>query len=173
MSEPFYAEVRMLPYTYAPRDWAKCDGALMKVADNPALFSLLGTTYGGDGRITMGLPNLKGRAPLGAGTGPGLTRRNLGSRGGQDTVVLKVQNLPAHSHLLYGIKENPSVSAEPEGFFIGKSRDKVFKQDPNLSTTMSSGAVGAAGGNYGHDNRQPFLVLQFCIALEGIYPPRN
>lgn len=180
MSEPFIAEVRMLPYTFAPRNWAKCDGALLQISQNTALFSIIGTTYGGDGRTTMGLPNLQGRAPMHQGWGPGLTRRELGQAGGESTVTLTDASIPGHTHQLRGKENNPnSASAyNPQNNTLGKVRfpqspDFAYKAALSNPVSLNAASLPVTSGGQGHNNMQPYLGVQFCIALQGIYPTRS
>lgn len=165
MAEPFIGEIRLFGITYAPRGWADCNGQLLDIATNTALFSLLGTTYGGDGRTTFGLPDLRGRAPLHAGTGAGLTPRPLGSRGGEETTTLTVGNLPPHTHAgpvaTDRTTNRPGGSAPAVGGHYGASAD-------------TTGAVGGSTGDGdAFDNMPPFTTVRFCIALVGIFPSRS
>jgi len=174
MSEPFLGEIRMFGGNFAPRGWAFCDGQLLAIAQNTALFSLLGTTYGGDGRTTFGLPDLRGRAPIHEGSGPGLSNYPLGSKGGSETTTLTVQNLPSHNHV--------ARAAGP----AGNSNDaigNVWADDAGVSSatyssaaatgSMRGDAIGNTGGNQSFSNVQPYLAVSFIIALQGVYPSRN
>jgi microcystin-dependent protein len=174
MSEPFIAEIRIFAGTFAPRNWAFCNGQLLQISQNTALFSLVGTTYGGDGRTTFGLPNLQGRAAMHWGSGSGLTTRSIGASGGAETVTLTSAHLPAHSHAL-GVnqtsaanQDDPSSTAVP-GTTVGAN---VYGGASNL-VPMATDALGAAGGGQSHTNMQPFLVLNFIIAIAGTFPSRN
>lgn len=177
MSEPFIAEVRIWANTYAPRGWSMCDGQLLQIAQNTALFSLVGTAYGGDGRTTFGLPNLKGRAPMHWGTGPGLTPRPYGASGGIPAVVLAENQLPRHTHTISGqlaagdTNEPSNKHLAVDGF--PNERIRNLKTNPTGTTTMSASMLKNAGGGLSHENRQPFLALNFCIATVGLYPSRN
>ena len=168
--EPFVGELRLFGFDWAPRQWARCDGQLMTISSNTALFSLLGTTYGGDGRNTFALPDLRGRLPMGHGAGPGLSQYAPGQIGGQEQVTLQPQQLPPHNHDVSAASsatgKNPS-NALPAVTSAGSSYGTV----PDLS--MSPTMVHGGGNGQPHENRQPYLVLNWCIALEGIYPSRN
>jgi microcystin-dependent protein len=176
MSEPFIAEIRILSFNFAPRGWAFCDGQLLPIANNTALFSLIGTTYGGDGRTTTALPNLQSRSPMHPGRGPGLTARRLGQKVGTETVTLTEAQIPNHSHSLWVTKDPPSTG-NPAGLFPTKHLDDakgdIYKENPSLNATFASAAVATSGGSQAHENMQPFLTLNFCIALQGLYPSRG
>lgn len=174
MSEPFIAEIRIFAGNFAPRSWAFCDGQLLPIAQNTALFSLIGTTYGGDGRTTTALPNLKGRAPMHPGRGPGLTNRNLGQAGGVEEVVLNETQIPSHTHTLHaGGNTAAGVVAAPAGNTIGFAASAMgYATSANL-TSMSSSSLANSGGSQGHNNMQPFLTINFIIALQGLYPSRS
>ena len=175
MTDPFIAEIRILGANFAPRGWAFCDGQLMAISQNTALFSLLGTTYGGDGRTTFGLPDLRGRAPLGPGQGPGLSLRDLGESGGSTTVTLLTSEVPAHTHAMrahgadFGDVNAPSPSVIP-----ARSQGAVVYRPPDANPLVAAapGSVGPVGGSQPHNNMQPYLTLTFCIALQGIFPAR-
>ena len=171
MSDPFVAEIRIFAGNFAPRGWAFCNGQVMPIAQNTALFSLLGTTYGGNGQNTFALPDLQGRFPMMPGQGPGLSLRDLGDQGRSATVTLLPSEIPKHGHALQataaGTPGTPSgavIAAATGGPLVyGAPGDPVPMADPTL---------GAAGSNQPHPNRQPYLALSFIIALQGIYPPR-
>jgi microcystin-dependent protein len=172
MSEPFVGEIRMFAGNFAPRGWAFCDGQLLAVSQNDALFSLLVTTYGGDGRSTFGLPDLRGRIPIHAGTGPGLSPRRLGSKSGAETVTVTVNQLPSHSHPLQASTDiartpNPATNVPATSTVV----DGYINEPP--SESMASSAVGSVGGSQSHTNLMPFLCVHFIIALFGIYPSQN
>jgi len=171
MSEPFVGEIRMFAGNFAPRGWAFCDGQLLAVSQNDALFSLLGTIYGGDGRTTFGLPDLRGRIPIHAGHGPGLSPRRLGSKSGAEKVTLTVNQLPSHSHPLQGTSAT-ATSTDPVGNApAGGSADYL---SPRLTpVAMAAQAVTATGGSRSHTNLMPFLCVHFIISLVGIYPSRH
>ncbi|WP_286265891.1 phage tail protein [Thalassotalea atypica] len=169
MSEPFIAEIRIFAGNFAPRSWAFCDGQLLPVAQNTALFSLIGTTYGGDGRTTTALPNLQGRAPMHPGRGPGLTARRLGERIGTNDVTLTTNQLPPHSHTLNSF---PTASATSPSAAVGIGAAPMYASDTDV-TNMAVGTLENAGGNQPHNNMQPFLGMYFIIALQGLYPSRS
>lgn len=177
MSEPFIAEIQMLPYTFPPRYWAWCHGQTINIGENTALYALIGTLYGGDGRVTMGLPNLKGRVPMHTGQGPGLLPRDTGEFGGTPEVTILSSQISPHTHELSGVNK-PGSTNQPTGkmlaldtaagnnfFFMNKTAT------PNVD--MASTTLSNAGGTQGHENRQPYLAVNFCIALDGVFPPRN
>jgi microcystin-dependent protein len=163
----------MFAGNFAPRGWAFCDGQLLAISSNSALFSILGTTYGGDGRVTFGLPDLRGRAPIHAGgsQGPGLSRRRLGEKGGSENVTLAVQQLPPHNHKL---KADEAVANQvtPEGNVLAsKNRTKLYSDGP-ANKDMGASSIGNAGGGQAHPNMQPYLGINYIICLQGIYPSR-
>jgi len=172
MSEPFIAEIRIFGFNFAPRGWAFCNGQLLPVAQNTALFSLVGTTYGGDGRTTFGLPNLQGRAPMHPGRGPGLTARRLGQSGGTETVTLTEAQMPAHTHKM-SCNSNDANSQSAAGGFLATEIGPAQMYATTGAASMASDAVGTTGGGQAHTNPQPFLSVNFCIALMGLYPPRS
>ncbi len=171
MSEPFLGEIRMVGFNFAPVGWALCNGQIMSIAQNTALFSLLGTTYGGNGQSTFALPNLQSSVPIHAGQGPGLSPYVLGQTGGSEAVVLNLNQLPSHGHSI--ACNTAGGSANPSGNFLGNTSvpEKMYAATSNA--TMSPTAVTPSGGNQPHENRQPFLVVNFIIALQGIFPSRN
>lgn len=171
MSEPFVAEVRMWALNFAPRGWAFCNGALLPIAQNTALFSLVGTTYGGDGRTTLGLPNLEGRVAMHPGSGPGLTPRQLGETGGSTTVALTAGNVPSHTHTAQGVDED-ATSTVPTGRYFAVAEGDTYHAG-GTSVAMDANAVGVTGNGQAHDNMQPHLGINFCIALTGVYPSRS
>lgn len=173
MSNPFLAEIRIFAGNFAPKGWALCDGQLMSISQNTALFSLLGTTYGGDGKSTFGLPNLQGRAPMHPGQGPGLSDHVIGETSGSQTVTLSQSEMPAHNHTA-NCNAGMGDQYAPTGFFwatdAGGNNEYASTSDGKV---MATGAVAPAGGNLPHNNLQPYLVLNFIIALQGIFPARN
>lgn len=174
MADPFVAEIRIFPFNFAPKGWAFCDGQLMPLSQNTALFSLLGTTYGGNGKSNFALPDLQGRAPMHPGQGPGLSLHDLGETGGNDTVTLIESEIPSHSHSL-GAQSTPlGGSAIPAGNVLSRpaSGNLYATTNPQL-VPMSSQALATAGGNQPHNNMQPYLTFYFCIALQGVFPPRT
>ena len=174
MSEPFIGEIRMFAGNFAPRGWALCDGQLLAVSQNDALFSLLGTIYGGDGRTTFGLPDLRGRLPMHAGTGPGLSNRRLGAKTGTENVTLTVNQLPSHSHGLgYCSARADATGPVGNNLAASASGDRQFAGSGATLTDMNVNAVANAGGSGQHPNVPPFLCIHFIIALVGIYPSRS
>lgn len=172
MSDPFVAEIRVLPYNFAPNGWASCDGQLIPISQNTALFSLLGTTYGGNGRTTFALPDLRGSFAMGTGPGPGLSPRDLGQPVGQATVSLLASEMPGHTHALMAGSTPGSTS--PAGNVMAPSANGAsIYRAPGAVAPMAGTAISAAGGSQPHENRQPYLALTFCIALQGIFPPRS
>ena len=175
MSEPFVGEIRMFAGNYAPQGWAFCDGQLLAVSQNEALFSLLGTIYGGDGRTTFGLPDLRGRTPIHAGAGPGLSSRNLGTKGGAEKVTVTTNQLPSHTHAPQATVAAASDRQPlPNKMFAGSLVDAYTSEGTSGSlVNFASAAVANTGGSQAHSNIQPFLCVNFIIALFGIYPSRN
>jgi microcystin-dependent protein len=169
MSEPFVAEIRIFPYTFAPKGWAFCNGQLLPLSQNTALFSLLGTFYGGDGKSTFALPNLQGSAPMHAAQGPGLSQRFLGESGGSETVTLLTSEMPFHNHI-YSQSVRAADNLNPVGLGIGTGTAVYLAATPN--TPMNPVALTPAGSSFPHNNMQPYLTLQFCIALQGVFPAR-
>ena len=171
MSEPFVGEIRMFAGNFAPRGWAFCDGQLLAVSQNDALFSLLGTIYGGDGRTTFGLPDMRGRLPVHAGTGPGLSPRRLGAKGGAESVTLTVNQLPSHTHQMQASSQ-PASSALPENSVLAQTDSPFYGADSPF-VNMNTAEISAVGGSRSHTNLMPFLCVNFIIALVGIYPSRH
>lgn len=172
MSEPFVGEIRMFAGNFAPRGWAFCDGQLLAVSQNDALFSLLGTIYGGDGRTTFGLPDMRGRIPIHAGQGPGLSNRRLGAKGGAESVTLTVNQLPSHRHD-WRASTQPANSLTPVGNVMGQTQADVYIDEFDEAQNMSTSAVSNVGGSRSHTNLMPSLCINFIVALFGIYPSRN
>jgi microcystin-dependent protein len=175
MSDPFLGEIRVFGFNFAPRNWALCNGQLVSIAQNTALFSLLGTNYGGDGRTTFGLPNLQGRAPMFWGQGPGLTNRVIGEASGSTTVTLLTSQMPAHTHVPQASSANGTANT-PAGNVWAKGaagRGSVLAFNTTPDVTMNAAAVGVAGGGGPHNNMPPYLAVNFCIALAGVFPSRN
>ena len=174
MSDPFVAEIRIFAGNFAPKGWALCDGQLLPISQNTALFSLLGTTYGGDGKSTFALPNLQGSAPMQQGQGPGLSLRDLGEQGGEQAVTLLQTEMPSHTH---GVNANsggagfPSPVGNVWASLPGRTPPPLFKSTNN--TLMSPFGTSIAGGSLPHNNMPPFLGLTFIIALQGIFPARS
>ncbi len=172
--DPFVAEIRIFPFNFAPKGWAWCDGQLLPLSQNTALFSLLGTTYGGDGKSNFALPDLQGRSPMHPGQGPGLSLHDLGETGGSETVTLLESEIPSHSHTLRGDR-NVSESPDPAQNTLGRgSSINAYQNIINQNlVSMAPEALAPAGGDQPHNNMQPYLTFYFCIALQGVYPPRT
>ena len=171
--EPFIGEIRMFGGNYAPRQWAFCDGQLLAVSQNDALFSLLGTIYGGDGRTTFGLPDLRGRVPINFGQGGGLTPRPIGVRYGVETVPLSLDQIPPHNHPLRASR-NQASSTEPVGRVLGKQETLFYHAfESGRVTNFSPATVGNTGADVAHNNMMPSLCVNFIISLSGTYPSRN
>lgn len=173
MSEPFIAEIRIFAGTFAPRGWAFCNGQLLPIAQNTALFSLIGTTYGGDGRTTTALPNLEGRAPMHPGRGPGLTTRRLGELGGTETVTLTEAQMPNHNHTVWATDEAAEETAPSNTTAFGRARGGAPYASGTPSAVMAPQMLSEAGGSQPHNNMQPYLAINFIIALVGLYPSRG
>ncbi|OXM86653.1 phage tail protein [Paenibacillus rigui] len=165
MAEPFLGEIRLFPINFAPKGWIPCNGQLLAIQQNQALFSILGITYGGDGRVTFAVPNLQGRTPVQVSpTTP------LGQMAGEESHTLTINEMPQHTHQVVG--GSNSTAATPTGNVWGTSTS-VTPYEATANTTMSANAVAAAGSSQPHGNMQPYTVLNFCIAVTGVYPPRN
>ena len=178
MSEPFIAEIRIFAGNFAPRGWAFCDGQLLPISNNTALFSLIGTTYGGDGRTTTALPNLQGRAPMHPGRGPGLTSRRLGEKVGVETVTLAEAQIPSHSHTARAVGNMAGTTPLPTNTTSwaedGGQAGPTYHTVPSTNIVdMASEALATTGGGQAHTNIQPLLTLNFIIALQGLYPSRS
>ena len=174
MADPFVAEIRIFPFNFAPRGWAWCDGQLLPLSQNTALFSLLGTTYGGNGKSNFALPDLQGRAPMHPGQGPGLSLHDLGEIGGSETVSLLESEIPSHSHVLMASTVS-STKSIPTGNSLTRigSGATPYKAAGSAQVAMAGEALAPSGGDQPHNNMQPYLTLNFCIALQGVYPPRT
>ena len=166
MSEPFLAEIRMVGFNFAPRGWAFCDGQILPINQNQSLYSLLGTTYGGDGRTSFALPDLRGRAPIHVGDG-----NTLGWRGGEERHALSVGEIPAHDHVA-SASASEGDSLLPAGNVLARRLAEPYHDAANLGA-MASGTVANAGSSQPHENMQPWLGIHFCIALRGLFPSRN
>ena len=170
MAEPFLSEIRIMSFVFAPKGWALCNGQLLPINQNQALFSLLGTTFGGDGRVNFALPDLRGRTPIHVGSG-----HALGEKGGEQAHTLSIAELPTHTHVL-NASSTAADKALPNtgggGNLLAPSPQQVYTAPVNLAA-MNPGSVTNAGGNQAHLNMQPFLTLSFCIALQGIFPSPN
>ena len=171
MADPFVAEIRLFGFNFAPKGWAFCNGQLLPISQNTALFSLLGTTYGGNGTSTFALPNLQGNVPMGAGQGQGLSLRDLGETGGSETVTLLSSEMPAHTHAP-ACSSAVGTQYAPPGFW---AKDAAGNAEYRLSgaSAMNASALDPEGGDQPHTNLQPFCVLNYCIALQGVFPPRS
>lgn len=172
MSEPFVGEIRMFAGNFAPQSWAFCDGQLLAVSQNDALFSLLGTIYGGDGRTTFGLPDLRGRVPVHAGDGPGLSPRRLGAKGGAESVTLTVNQLPSHTHQMQA-SSGTADRTSAQGNVLAQSGLDNYRTIGGSDVNLASTGVSSVGGSQNHANLAPFLCVHFIIALFGIYPSRQ
>lgn len=170
---PFVGEIRLFAGTYAPTGWATCEGQLLAVDQNDALFSLLGTAYGGDGRTTFGLPDLRGRVPVHAGQGPGLSPRSVGQQGGREQVTLTSANLPSHTHAP-AATDATTVTTDPAGRVLGHPTTNTYRSPFGApAVAMAAAGIEPAGNDVAHANIGPSLVLNFIIALYGIYPSRQ
>lgn len=175
--DPFVAEIRIYPFNFPPKGWAFCNGQLISISQNTALFSLLGTTYGGDGKSNFALPNLQGNVPMHPGQGPGLSLHDLGETGGSETVTLLQSEIPSHSHQLMcdnadkgGDKHSPAGTAFAK---IPGGTPPAYAPPDTGTVAMNGNAITPVGGNQPHNNMSPYLTLNFCIALQGVYPPRT
>jgi microcystin-dependent protein len=173
MADPFVAEIRIFPFNFAPKGWAWCDGQLLPLSQNTALFSLLGTTYGGDGKSNFALPDLQGRSPMHPGQGPGLSLHDLGETGGSETVSLLESEIPAHNHTLRGLTDvaDQFIPSPVRSLTRGNPGNMYNTAGP--TTAMAPQALAPAGGDQPHNNMQPYLTFYFCIALQGVFPPRT
>jgi len=174
MAEPFLGQITMFGGNFAPRGWALCDGQLIAISQNSALYSLLGTAYGGDGRTTFALPDLRGRAPIHAGSGPGLSPRRLGQTGGSEAVALTLSEVPSHSHSANCVSPGGNSNDAVNNFWADDSgvSSGTYHSGPPTAT-MNAGAIGNSGGSQPHNNMQPYQVVNFIIALQGVYPSRS
>jgi microcystin-dependent protein len=179
MTSPFVGEIRCFGFNFAPTGWALCNGQLLSISQNTALFSLLGTNFGGDGQSTFGLPDLQGNVPMHWGNGPGGFTSEIGEVQGSSTVTLLSSQIPIHNHAIISQVVAPGGAAEhaatpPSGASIGPSNpDGLYNTSPTINATFSPSTIAATGGSQPHDNMQPYLTLNFCIALQGVFPARN
>ena len=166
MAEPFLAEIRIMSFVFAPKGWALCNGQLLPINQNQALFALLGTTFGGNGQTTFALPELRGRTPIGVGSG-----HTLGEKGGEQAHTLNQNELPTHTHALSASSASTGGNSTPSNRYLG-SANNAYHPDP-ATTSLNPATIGNVGGSQAHLNMQPFLTLSFCIALQGIFPSPN
>ena len=171
MSEPFLAEVRIVGFNFAPRGWAFCDGQILPINQNQSLYSLLGTTYGGDGRTSFALPDLRGRTPIHVGRSNGGQDHLLGQKSGEETHTLSGAEMPQHDHVLQATNNSPS-SDQPTGHVFSRAAGTIYGEF-GTQQSLASGSVANVGGGQAHDNMQPYLAINFCIALQGLFPSRN
>lgn len=174
MAEPFIGQIIMVGFNFAPKSYATCDGQIMSIAQNTALFSLLGTTYGGNGQTTFALPDLRGRTPIHQGNGPGLTPRVMGEMSGEENHTLLTTEMPMHNHLASGSSADANNTSPAGNTWANEgtaTTNLYVNSAPNAP--MNAQAIGTSGGNQPHNNMQPYLVINFCIALQGIFPSRN
>jgi microcystin-dependent protein len=174
--DPFVAEIRIFPFNFAPKGWALCDGQILPLSQNTALFSLLGTTYGGDGKNNFALPDMQGNAPMHPGQGPGLSLHDLGEFGGSDTVRLIQSEMPGHSHTMMAVNFPSDQSAPSSARALARSVNAsayVAGNPQPALVQMNDNMLAPAGGDQPHNNLMPYLTLNFCIALQGVYPPRT
>jgi microcystin-dependent protein len=168
MAEPFLSEIRIMSFIFAPKSWALCDGQLLPINQNQALFSLLGTTYGGDGRTTFGLPDLRNRVPIHMGEG-----HTLGERGGEQAHTLSISELPTHTHTPNATTATATTNIPGNTVILAQSTSSQLYSSAANFVAMAANALGNVGGSQAHLNMQPFLVLSFCIALQGIFPSQT
>lgn len=180
MADPFVAEIRIFPFNFAPRGWAFCSGQILPISQNTALFSLLGTTYGGNGQSNFALPNLQGAAPLGFGQGPGLSLYDLGQTGGTTTVTLGATQIPSHTHTASALPTvpNPTPLLSPSGniWAVAGTRrvnTNLYATAAGTPQAMNAVALAVTGGGQPHNNMPPYLTMNFCIAMQGVFPPRT
>lgn len=175
MADPFVAEIRIFPFNFAPKGWAWCDGQLMPLSQNTALFSLLGTTYGGDGKSNFALPDLQGRGVMHPGQGPGLSLHDLGEEGGSETVTLLESEIPSHSHTLRAAPDAAESASPSDSRTLSRPRGgAAYQTDGNSNMRLLAAEMASpTGGDAPHNNMQPYLTFYFCIALQGVFPPRT
>ena len=174
MADPFVAEIRIFPFNFAPKGWALCDGQLLPISQNTALFSLLGATYGGDGKSTFALPDFQGRAPMHPGQGPGLSLHDLGEQGGEQSVTLLDSEMPVHSHgLMASAQPGEDAAPGPAEALARSVGANLYQTNTANLVQLAPTALSQTGGSQPHNNMQPYLTLNFNIALQGVYPPRS
>lgn len=167
MSEPFLAEVRIVGFNFAPRGWAFCDGQILPINQNQSLYSLLGTTYGGDGRTSFALPDLRGRVPIHVGNG-----HREGQKSGEETHTLAANEMPNHDHVLQATSNDAGTDPDPTGKVLARATAPIYGPPTNL-TALNSASIPNVGGGQAHDNMMPYIAVNFCIALQGLFPSRN
>ena len=174
MADPFVAEIRIFPFNFAPTGWAMCNGQLLPLSQNTALFSLLGTTYGGDGKSTFALPDLEGSAAMHPGQGQGLSLRDLGQIGGAESVTLLISEIPLHTHLVgaQNVPLGPVAAPTNTATLSRPASGNLYNLAGPVQTPMAFQKITVTGGSLPHNNMQPYLTLNFCIALQGVFPPR-
>jgi microcystin-dependent protein len=173
MSDQFVAEIRIFPFNFAPTGWALCNGQILPISQNTALFSLLGTTYGGNGQSTFALPDMISSAPMQPGQGPGLSLHDLGEQAGEETVTLLESEMPAHSHFVQAFPNPGNVNVGDPTLALARSKGgSAYKAPPQTAVFMAPQAIGLNGSSQPHNNMMPYLTLNFCIALQGIFPAR-
>ena len=174
MADPFVAEIRIFPFNFAPKGWAFCNGQILPISQNTALFSLLGTTYGGDGKSTFALPDLEGSAAMHPGQGQGLSLRDLGQIGGAETITLLVTEIPLHTHSMMASNQQGDVQVPTDTTSVARPPGALpfVPGAQNAAVMMAFQGLPPAGGGLPHNNMQPYLTLNFCIALQGVFPPR-
>ena len=168
MSEPFLAEVRIVGFNFAPRGWAFCDGQILPINQNQSLYSLLGTTYGGDGRTSFALPDLRGRTPIHVGNG-----HREGQKSGEETHTLATNEMPQHQHTFQASSANANQPITPGSVLARTPTADIYRDSPSNLVSLQAGTITNVGGGQAHDNMQPFLAVNFCIALQGLFPSRN
>ncbi|GGD17128.1 phage tail protein [Nocardioides daphniae] len=172
MADPFVGEIRSFPFNFAPTGWARCDGQLLPISQNTALFSLLGTSFGGDGRSTFALPDLQGAAAMGAGHGPGLSLHDLGETGGEESVTLLESEMPVHSHTVQVSNAEATSRTPVAGAALATPPEGDLYATSGGTEQMAPESLAPSGGSLPHNNMQPYLVMQYCIALQGVFPQR-
>lgn len=174
MADPFVAEIRIFTFNFAPRGWAFCNGQLLPLSQNTALFSLLGTTYGGNGESNFALPDLQDNAPMHPGQGPGLSPYDLGQTGGSSTVTVTEQQIPSHAHSAMAFSSPGNINTPDPTLTLARSRGgAAYKLPPQTLVNFSPQALSPTGGNQPHNNLMPYLTYNFCIALQGVFPQRS
>ena len=176
MTEPYLGEIRMFGFNFAPRNWAKCDGELLAINQNQSLYSILGITYGGDGRTTFALPDLRGRVPIHMGTSSSGSSYSQGAKSGVEEITLTEAQMPAHTHTMRGTSDDAltenNAGVDPTNHVLAKASTNIYTDSANLAA-MNTVTIGSNTGGQSFSNMQPFLAIEFCIALTGTFPPRN